>query len=717
MRPAGSSSGGIDLSDIAVRSQSGPVITATLEQAQRNALEAMDTPQLDIGAGAVSDAASVPIAASEDNPITVADTAPPTVAVAKTTMTDRITLEMSEPVTSSSAGPNGFTVNITSGTAPTISSIEGSGTDTLFLMLSADLAHDDTITLSYTPGDVQDKAPVPNKMAPFSGKATSNDIPVPPPPIIITSPPDDHTTNTTPLTVHGTSASNATLTVSGGATNATTMANGTGSWSVPVALSEGHNTLKASDGTSVSEEITVTLDTVAPVITIVGSGTVSLSVGDGYTDKGASCTDERDPNPILTDDVDAVTPNIAGNYTVTYTCIDDANNAAMATRTVTVAPVLLIVQSSEPPTITIHGPQPARIPYASSQAFVDPYGASCHDEEDGSIPVFSNNNLNPFRLGTYRAIYDCTDSDGNMATASRRMIVYDGHAPTIHIIGRESIQVDAGSAYEDAGATCRDSLEGDLPVRVISTVDADTPRTYIVTYKCADSAGNAAKKHRLVDVVTVIQPNGPPVAHAGHDRTVESDDAVTLDGLSSRSHDDGSLAYSWRQISGSSVAISGNATAALGFTAPSGPAVLVFELTVVDGSGNSDADTAQVTVLASSPGAPVADAGPDQYIEYGEVPARYQWWLDGSGSHDPDGDSLTYLWRQVSGQSIGLYDKDRRCASFYPLDSTELGTTVIELTVSDGTFSSTDTVNLIVDYLFMDYDYGDSDSASGLCVP
>ncbi len=51
---------------------------------------------------------------------------------------------------------------------------------------------------------------------------------------------------------------------------------------------------------------------------------------------------------------------------------------------------------------------------------------------------------------------------------------------------------------------------------------------------------------------------------------------------------------------------------------------------------------------------PVADAGLDRSAHIGEVVA-----LDGSGSYDPDGDPITYLWHLVSvpaGSTAALSD-------------------------------------------------------------
>lgn len=79
------------------------------------------------------------------------------------------------------------------------------------------------------------------------------------------------------------------------------------------------------------------LDTTAPTITLNGSGSVILFVGDPYVDQGATATDAVDGNLtgsiVTTSNVDLNTP---GFYTVTYTVSDTASNSASVSRLVTV---------------------------------------------------------------------------------------------------------------------------------------------------------------------------------------------------------------------------------------------------------------------------------------------------------------------------------------------------------------------------------------------
>ena len=62
--------------------------------------------------------------------------------------------------------------------------------------------------------------------------------------------------------------------------------------------------------------------------------------------------------------------------------------------------------------------------------------------------------------------------------------------PVITIIGDDPLTIQAGSTYEDAGATCTDETDTAPTVTTDGTVDTSSPGTYTVTYTCTDSSGN-----------------------------------------------------------------------------------------------------------------------------------------------------------------------------------------------------------------------------------
>src|SRR3990172_7106905 len=96
-------------------------------------------------------------------------------------------------------------------------------------------------------------------------------------------------------------------------------------------------------------------------------------------------------------------------------------------------------------------------------------------------------------------------------------------------------------------------------------------------------------------------------------------------------------------------------------------------------------------VIPSPHTPPVRDAGPDQTVPVGGTVQ-----LDGSGSHDADGDSLTFLWDIVAlppGSAAFLSDATAVAPTFV---ADVAGTYVLELIVNDGTTDGApDTVEVI----------------------
>lgn len=166
-------------------------------------------------------------------------------------------------------------------------------------------------------------------------------------------------------------------------------------------------------------------------------------------------------------------------------------------------------------------------------------------------------------------------------------------------------------------------------------------------------------------MVLTIDPNLnlAPVANAGLDQTVNHVQTVTLDGSGSFDPEGDVLTYVW-MLNGAQIATGPQVTVGP-FDAST---THVFTLTITDSLGASASDDVILSVAANLP--PVADAGPDQTVNHAQTIT-----LDGTGSSDPEGVLLTYVWT-LNGAQIATGPQ----AEVGPFD---VGTYIFTLTVTD----------------------------------
>ncbi|HYG40641.1 MAG TPA: PKD domain-containing protein [Cytophagales bacterium] len=182
-------------------------------------------------------------------------------------------------------------------------------------------------------------------------------------------------------------------------------------------------------------------------------------------------------------------------------------------------------------------------------------------------------------------------------------------------------------------------------------------------------------------------PNSPPIAQAGEDRSAKAGELILLDANNSSDKENDLLSFQWvvvTQPTGSKADIV-NPDSVKARIIPDLEGVYMVRLLVSDQIDISR-DSIVITILKGN-GAPVANAGSDQSVEVGAEVV-----LDGSNSSDPDGDNLTFLWSFISkpAQSgAGFIKADSIKTDFTP----DLpGGYQIQLSVSDGTNTSLDTV-------------------------
>ena len=93
----------------------------------------------------------------------------------------------------------------------------------------------------------------------------------------------------------------------------------------------------SSGNETIVERTIIYKDVIAPILTLKGSQSVSLYVGNGYADAGYSAADECDGDITANVVVEGtVNTQVPGTYTVTYKVADSSGNVAEAKRTVTV---------------------------------------------------------------------------------------------------------------------------------------------------------------------------------------------------------------------------------------------------------------------------------------------------------------------------------------------------------------------------------------------
>ncbi|CAL1518097.1 PKD domain-containing protein [Chitinophaga sp. MM2321] len=403
-----------------------------------------------------------------------------------------------------------------------------------------------------------------------------------------------------------------------------------------------------------------------------------------------------------------ITGLIAGTYVFELNVADDKGVSATDLVTVTV-----LSSPARPPVISVGQDVTIQLPTSSIQldgsSSYDPDGmivkynwSKISGPAGGTITdnTLSNTDATGMQAGTYVFQLTITNNAGTTATANMTVTVKgvgDNNIVPVANAGSNIIITLPASKVTLDGSTSKDSdgtistwlwqkISGPGAGTISSPAASKTEVTglaagiYVFQLTVTDNDGATASARVTVTVNDAPAQNKPPVANAGANQTVTLPiSSVTLDGSTS-SDPDGTIAtYAWKKISGPGAGTisspATNTTIATGLVT----GVYIFELTVTDNNGATNA--ARTTVIVNDAPVqnkpPVANAGTNQTVTLPISSVT----LDGSSSSDPDGTIATYAWRKISGPGAGTINSSATNTTI--VTGLITGVYIFELTVTD----------------------------------
>jgi hypothetical protein len=282
--------------------------------------------------------------------------------------------------------------------------------------------------------------------------------------------------------------------------------------------------------------------------------------------------------------------------------------------------------------------------------------------EFNSLPLVTIVSDQALKLGDINVISsEVTDPDGDLVTYHWSL---------------ESAPV-GGDSEADA------ILKSERPYIFLSPT---VPGDYVFGLIVNDGIHNS---HKVTKTLTAAVFSLPPEVWVFHSDIAKMGDIVDMDASGTTDPDNDSFELTWEVVSAPEPVVLDLSTYRHAKFEPRKLGDYKFKVFATDEHGGvSEPLHVSIRVIAPNEnGAPVARAGNDQRINLGTMAV-----LDGGGSFDAEGDILSYQWRFVSkpGNSVVEIGNDRaQQANFTP---DVAGDYVVELLVSDGKESSSETL-------------------------
>lgn len=238
--------------------------------------------------------------------------------------------------------------------------------------------------------------------------------------------------------------------------------------------------------------VIVEKDGSGPHISLTGGDTILHPVNTTWSEPGYSAVDFVDGIINSVSTTGTVDDSQLGVYFITYNAQDLQGNASSAVRVVKVVDQIA-------PQLSLNGSDPLIVNFGA--AFPDP-GVGITDNYYSSLNYQVNGSVNTKVMGNYILTYTSTDPSGNTSMPlTRTVIVQDTEAPSIDLIGLDTLVLNVFTKYVESGAIVTDNHTKGLSYSITGSVDHTTLGTYTLDYSASDSTGNTNTVTRVVRVV------------------------------------------------------------------------------------------------------------------------------------------------------------------------------------------------------------------------
>ena len=248
----------------------------------------------------------------------------------------------------------------------------------------------------------------------------------------------------------------------------------------------------SSGNTATAVQSVTVRDTTAPVVNAPANRTVeaggdltSVSLGQG------TATDSVDG--VIVPTVSPAGPFAPGTHVVTWRATDSAGNTGTDTQLVTVTQ-----PDSSPPQIT--PPPNVSVEATGRTTAVNIGQAVAVDDVDGTVTATPDND-GPFPVGVTIVTWSASDAEGNSATATQRVTVFDRTPPQLEIPGDITTGATGVLTAVDLGeASAYDRVSGN----VTPAPDNSGPFAsgwHEITWTATDTAGNSSRAVQYMKVL------------------------------------------------------------------------------------------------------------------------------------------------------------------------------------------------------------------------